>query len=212
MKKYRIAAFILAAGMTLSSAVSCSLNKTKTDEAQTKTADVSAGNQTPAGEIPKPTKYADRTDLTDYETMLGKEIEANDTVFTLNSIIEGVKTETGDRYIYFNVTIKNKTTLKYELSPLNNFYIEMPDGEERSTDIVAQIYAVKNFPKVNQEYIEVPANGEYTGYIAGFVLKEGENDFNFCFFPTKEVATDKRNLVKCPITAADITTDTSGMQ
>lgn len=209
MKKFRIAAFMLAAAMSISAA-SCSSKKTSTETA--KTAEVSDADAVPNGELPKPTKYADREDTTEFDSMIGKEIEANDTVFTLNSIIEGCRTDIGERYIYFNVTIKNNTTLAYELNPLNNFYLEMPDGEERSTDIITQIYATKHFPKVNQDYINVPSKGEFTGYIAGFVLKDGEDDFNFCFFPTKEVLTDRRNVIKCPITAADMSKDPSVME
>lgn len=137
---------------------------------------------------------------------MSQEADANDTVFSLNSVIDaGAQTENGEHYIYLDVTIKNSSDTAYSLSTLNNFYLIMPDKSEVYGHIRTQLYALNNFSdKYFGSPFDVPANGEFRGIIGGFVLPEGQNTFTVGFFPTKEVDTDKYNVIKIDVDASKI--------
>ncbi|MBR2283910.1 MAG: DUF4352 domain-containing protein [Ruminococcus sp.] len=139
------------------------------------------------------------------DVSVGEEADEHETVFKLNSVIDsGEKTEDGQKYIYLNVTIKNTSSTDYDLNVLNNFYLLLPDKTELSFDIRTQIYALNHFKNFTESPFIVPAGGEFTGYIGGFLLDESISDFTVCFFPTQNDRSNKSSVVKCPVKASDM--------
>ncbi len=134
-------------------------------------------------------------------------VSANDTVFTLNSVIspENVEDE-GCRYVYFDVNIKNNSDSAYTLSTLNNFYIITEDGTEIFSDIRTQLYAVSNFKENSffSDPFEIPANGEFKGIIGGFLLNKNVKKFTVGFYPTKDSPRDKDDVMVIDLTSDNI--------
>lgn len=136
---------------------------------------------------------------------VAEEADKNDTVFKLNSVIDsGAKSDNGERYLYLDVTIKNTSDSDYELNALNNFYLLTDDGKEIGFNIKTQIYAASNFKGYTANPFKVPANGEFTGYIGGFCVPEEQNNFTVCFYPTGTDDNNKSNVIKVPVTIANI--------
>ena len=137
---------------------------------------------------------------------ISKEVDVNDTGFTLNRVIDaGAQTEEGEHYIYLDITVKNTTSKDYNLSTLNNFYLLMPDKTEVSSGVRSQVYAVNNFSdRYFGSPFEIKANSTFNGIIGGFVLKEGQDTFTVCFFPTRENRNDNESVIKVDVTPADI--------
>lgn len=185
MKILKRTLLTLSAAMLLFTAVGCKKDKVSSSNAK----DPSIG----ANEI---------------KVEMSQEADANDTVFSLNSVIDaGAQTEEGEHYIYLDVTIKNNSDTAYSLSTLNNFYLIMPDKTEVYGHIRTQLYATSNF---NDKYFgspfDIPANGEFRGVIGGFVLPEGQKNFTVGFFPTKEVDTNKYDVIKIEVDSSKIVT------
>ena len=136
---------------------------------------------------------------------VSEQTDKNDTGFILNSVIDsGMKSDSGERYLYLNVTIKNTSDSEYELNALNNFYIITDDGKEIGFDVRTQIYAANNFKGYTSNPFTVPANGEFTGYIGGFSVPENQDNLTVCFFPTGTDDNNKSNVIKVPVTAQNI--------
>lgn len=141
------------------------------------------------------------------EASLLETVSANDTVFTLNSVVSPKdKEEEGCRFIYFDVSIKNNSDTAYTLSTLNNFYILLEDGTEVYSDIRTQLYAASNFKEDSYftDPFDIPANGEFKGLIGGFLLKKDVEKFTVGFYPTKDSPRAKGDVIVIDITADKI--------
>ena len=192
MKNRMIPALILAVAMTAATVAGCSHNTTSGSTAK------STNNS--ASTLPTV------EDLTVVSAEITEEKEANDTNFTLNRVIDaGVQTPEGGHYFYLDITVKNNTDEAYELSTLNNFYLALNDGSEITGAIQTQLYAVKNLSdKYNGSPFTVPANGEFSGIMGGFLVPSGKTPITVGFFPTKADINDKRNVFRVSIKASDI--------
>lgn len=137
---------------------------------------------------------------------IGKEITENNTSFVLNSVIDPQDHEGGEKFIYLDITLKNNTDREYNLSTINNFYIELSDGSEVYSNVRTQLYAKNKFSedKYFVDPFDIPSNGQFSGIIGGFILDEKENDFKLCFYPTGDDPSAKTTVIKYDITAADI--------
>ena len=144
--------------------------------------------------------------VTIIDAELNQEKEANDTVFTLNRVIDaGAITSDGSHYYFLDVTIKNNTANEYSISTLNNFFITLSDGSDHSGAINTQVYALNNFSqKYSGSPYTIPANGEFSSVIGGFMLPEIKEDFSVGFYPTLSDDTNKNNMIKVEVTASRI--------
>jgi len=196
MKIFKFTALAMAAVLALTPAVGC---KHDIKESSSNTA-----------------KYADHPEVGEVKVTanVNQEAEANETGFTLNKVIDaGAQTENGEHYYYLDVTIRNTTDTAYELTRLNNFYILFDDGQELSSAVRAELYAINNFTdKYCKSPFTIPANGTFTGVVSGFVLAPDQTNFTVGFFPTRENTDDKKNVILVPVTAADIVPITSELK
>ena len=202
MKRYTFSALLLAAALTAAAAAGCS-DKTgdsdRQNNSQTYSSYVSSGEQATA---------ATQEGLAKTEIKVGvaEAADENQTTFKLNSVVDcGETAPDGRRYVYLGVTMGNTSSEDYELNCLNNFYILLPDGSESHFDIRTQIYANTNFS--DNYYANpfiVPANGEFTGYIGGFLIPDGIDSMTVCFFPTQNNSSNKSSVIKCDVSAADM--------
>lgn len=203
MKNLRVYALVLALALSAVSAFSCA-DKNKSDsEDSIVILDPDASVQE------KPNKYS--ADSKKTNTAVGQETEVNDTVFKLNNVVNiGSVANDGNDYIYINVTIQNKTDKEYEISSLNNFFVALPDQTEISSDIRPKLYAISNYPKCVDDYITIPANGEFTGYLAGgFTVPSGTDSLTVGFFPTLDNDRYRENVILAPVNAENISSDDS---
>ena len=190
MNKSRLSALALALALSAVSAFSCSEKASSGDNPNTSVADTTD----PAN------KYSGNSKKTN--SAFGQEMEVNNTVFTLN-------VENSD-FVFINVTIKNKTDIEYEINSMNNFFVALPDETEISMDIRANLYAIQNYPKCIQDNITIPANGEFTGFLAGgFLVPAGTDSLTVGFFPTLNNEKDASNVILSPVNAENISTDDS---
>lgn len=136
---------------------------------------------------------------------LTEEADVNQTLFKLNRVIDsGNKSDSGDPYVYLDVTISNSTDKEYNLSTLNNFYLLLPDGQEIHFDVRTQLYGTKNIQNYSASPFTIPASSEFSGIIGGFILPQNTQSFTVCFFPTQDNANDKTSVVKVNVSDADI--------
>lgn len=134
-----------------------------------------------------------------------EEANANDTGFRLNRIIDsGQTSDSGEPYIYLDVTISNHTDKSYDLNVLNNFYILLTNEDEVHFDVRTQLYGTKNINNYVASPFNIPANGEFSGIIGGFILPKDSQDFTVCFFPTQDDANNKSNVIKVNVNAQNI--------
>ena len=195
MKKYKLISFALLAVISLSAVTGCS-----------KSTNSSSGNSSAESSM-NFVEYSKSEGLADNEISVGltEEADVNQTAFRLNRVIDsGTKSDNGDPYIYLDVTISNSTDKEYDLSVLNNFYLLLPDSEEIHFDVRTQLYGTKNIENYSASPFTVPANGEFSGIIGGFILPQNTQNFTICFFPTQDNASDKTNVVKINVTDSDI--------
>ena len=187
MRSFRTKAFILAAVLALTPAVGCKH-------------DVKSSS---SNSIQRVTNV-DEMNIVD--AAMTEEKAANETLFTLNRVIDaGIQTENNEHYIYLDINIKNPTDKEYELSTLNNFFLELTDGTQLSSAVRTQLYAVNNFSdKYSGSPFTVPASGEFKGIIGGFTVPDGTNQFTIGFFPTKEDENNKTNLFRVKVNPTDI--------
>lgn len=200
MKKTKLSALLLAALIAATASTGCLSNKK------------SATSKKNKEDTTRPTSAEHSpVDLSKIGTNvlqgeIGKEIEANDTVFTLNSVIDAGIREDEKKFIYFDITLKNNTDSEYSLSTINNFFIALPEGDIYS-DVQTQLYARSKFAD-NKYYVDpftIPSNGQFSGIIGGFKLEENANEFTVCFYPTGNDANNKETVIKYEIKADDIT-------
>ena len=202
MRKMKITGLLLVALIAATASTGCHSDKKTSTNNGTKTEDATrptaANNNSPV-DLSKI-----GTNVIDGE--LGKEIEANDTVFTLNAVIDAGVREDEKKFIYFDITLKNNSAAEYSLSTLNNFYIALPEGDIYS-DVQTQLYARGHFAD-NKYYVDpfsIPSNGQFSGVIGGFKLEENANEFAVCFYPTGNDANNKETVIRYEIKADDIT-------
>lgn len=199
MNKSRLSALALALALSAVSAFSCSEKASSGDNPNTSVADTTD----PAN------KYSGNSKKTN--SAFGQEMEVNNTVFTLNDVVRvsAPNVENSD-FVFINVTIKNKTDIEYEINSMNNFFVALPDETEISMDIRANLYAIQNYPKCIQDNITIPANGEFTGFLAGgFLVPAGTDSLTVGFFPTLNNEKDASNVILSPVNAENISTDDS---
>ena len=200
MKSFKYAALILAGLLTVTSAASCGKKK------------IIEPVSTVDAENPPTNVYAENTEIgvNQFKADLSTEISANDTAFTLNSVIDTGYRENDKKYIYLDVTINNSTDSGYELSTLNNFYLKLSDGTEVYSDIVTSLYAMANFNEntYSKDPFNIPAKGQFSGIIGGFVVDENVDTFTVGFFPTQSLVNDKDDVCLIDITPDKITTRT----
>lgn len=195
MRKFKIIPLLLVAALAVTSAVGCT---DKEDPDISKTSNSSSSSSVEPGKL---------EGIADKEISVAVKEEANEnqTVFKLNNVVDsGMTDENGAKYIYLDVSISNTIDKEYELSVLNNFYILLPNEEEVHFDVRTQLHAAKNISGYCASPFVIPANGEFSGLIGGFILDKDISDFTVCFFPTKDDERDKSSVVKVKISAEDI--------
>lgn len=206
MNKSRISALMLALALSAVSAFSCADETPSTPEPSVSVTE-------PVTTVPQvPNQYS--KDSNKNNTAVGQEIEVNSTVFTLNDVVNiGSPNNDGNEYVYINVTIQNNTDIEYEISSLNNFFVVLPDDTESLIDIRTTMYAINNYPKCVEDTITIPANGEFTGFLAGgFIVPAGTDSFTIGFFPTLDDDKYIENVILSPVNAEDISHDDSVMK
>lgn len=200
MKSFKYAALLIAGLLTVSAAVSCGEKKTVEPMS------------TVDAENPPTNVYAENSEIgkNEFKAALSTEISANDTVFTLNSVIDPGFRENGKKYIFLDVTINNSTGNAYDLSTLNNFYLKLSNGTEVYSDIVTSLYAMANFKEntYSKDPFTIPASGQFSGIIGGFIVDENVDTFTVGFFPTQANVNDKDDVCLIDITPDKITTPT----
>lgn len=196
MNKFRFSAFIIALAFSTVCAFSCSEKTTVIDgEKNTSISDTTESAQN---------KYSGNSKKTN--SNFAQEAEVNNTVFKLNDVVRvPAPNVEGSDFIYLNVTIKNKVDLEYEISSMNNFFIALPDETEVSMDVRAKLYAIQNYSKCIDDNITIPANGEFSGFLAGgFLVPSGTDSFTVGFFPTLNNAKDASNVILSSVTGGNI--------
>lgn len=140
---------------------------------------------------------------------LGEAVTANDTVFTINSVISPEELSAdGKRYIYFDISLTNNTASAYSLSTLNNFYIVTENNEELYEDVGTQLFAMSKFKDdvYFSDPFDISANSEFNGIVGGFIVDKDTESFTVGFYPTKDTPTAKSDVILINVTSADIQT------
>ena len=200
MKKTKLSALLLAALIAASASTGCLSNKKSATSKKNK-----EDTTRPTSAEHSPVDLS-KIGINEISGEIGKEIEANDTVFTLNAVIDAGIRESEKKFIYFDITLKNNTDSEYSLSTINNFYVTVPEGDLYS-DVQTQLYAKGHF-KDNKYFVDpftIPSNGQFSGIIGGFKLEENANTFEVSFYPTGKDPNAKETVIKYEITADDIT-------
>lgn len=201
MNKFRLSALILA--FTLSAVCAFSCAEKNFSEPDTKTSVIDNTNTADTTESAQ-NKYSGNSHKTD--SAFAQEAEVNNTIFKLNDVVRiPAPNVEGSDFIYLNVTIKNKVDLEYEISSMNNFFIALPDETEVSMDVRAKLYAIQNYPRCTDDNITIPANGEFSGFLAGgFLVPSGTDSLTVGFFPTLNNAKDASNVILTPVSGGNI--------
>ena len=202
MKTSKLLAFLLAAAVIAPAAAGCDDKNNNAADNQPAT---SFNTNEELEPMTPPTEHGPVGE-NEMAAELGKEISANDTDFTLNSVIDGGTSDDGKKFLYLDITLRNDTDNAYTLSTLNNFYIITPGNEELYSDVRAQLYAQKKFneEKFFTDPFDIPSNGQFSGIIGGYTVDAELTDFTLCFFPTGKDPLAKETVFKYNITAADI--------
>lgn len=144
------------------------------------------------------------------DSSFGEEAEVNETIFTLDSVVRVPDEISGKDYIYIGVTIKNSTDTEYTISSLNNFFLDIGNGQELASDVRTKQLALSEFPKCVNDPVTIPANGEFSGYLAGgFAVPTDTQAMSVGFFPTLDNDTNKSEFISTPISADNISDDVS---
>lgn len=196
MKKTGFIAVLIAAALAAAAFAGCS----DSNESSSTSSKRPPRTSTSAPSVTEPIG----TNVIDGE--LGKEVTEKDTAFTLNSVVSALNSETGEHFIYMDITLRNSMSKEYTLSTLNNFYIELPDGSEVYSDVRTQLYAKQHFndSKYYADPFDIPSNGQFSGLIGGIVIVGDITDFKLCFFPTGDNASAKGTVIKYDIKASDV--------
>lgn len=187
MKKFKFAALFLAAAIAIIPSTGCRLNSSSDSDSSSD----SSG-------------YAGMSDVavTQMTTSLGDETTVDSTAYTLNRVIDSGMVKDDLKYIYLDVTIKNSSDEDYEANAFNNFYLILEDGTEITTDIRADNYGKQSIDGY-EHLSEIPAGGEFSGYI-GFCVDEDVTDFTVGFFVTGSDINDKSTVIYCSVGDGDI--------
>ncbi len=207
MKNLKITALAFAGVLTLVSAFGCGekkvVERASDTQSEASVSHVDSNNTADSNAVPD----SDPIDLEnigsiEHRANLSDEIDANETSFKLNSVIDPGVIENGQKFIFFDITINNPTDTAYSLSTLNNFFIRLPDGTDIYSDIRTQLYALNAFKEnsYSKDPFEIPAKGQFSGVIGGFLLDEGVTEFTVGFFPTKDAVNDKEEVILIDIT------------
>lgn len=211
MKKLQLAALLMALSLFSVPLFSCSDDSTTPSISLTKPSDdtPTESNADDDNTAEFANKHSSGSHKND--SSFGQETEVNNTAFTLDSVVR-VQNEDND-YIYIGVTIKNDTDTEYQISSLNNFFLDIGNGEELSPDIRAKQSALSVFPKCVNDPVTVPANGEFSGYLAGgFLVPSGTENISVGFFPTLDNSTDKSEFISIAVNPEDISDDVSALK
>ena len=199
MRKLRIAAILAVSVIMLTSAVSCSTRK-KIDSSSSK---VDHSNAIEISEVtPK-----EEVGSVKHEAKLYEPVTVDDTVFTINKIIDFDHVTSDGRYIYIDYTIENKSNEKYPTDAINNFYINV-DGEEDVFDIRSDVFAKRYVNGYSSSFVIEP-NTKITNYV-GFVIPENAQSIEVGYYVTGS-DRDKRNIVLCEVTPDDFEEPNDGM-
>jgi hypothetical protein len=193
MRKNRLAALFLAAALALTAAVGCSGNREHSSSTNESSYKISEDGRLDG--------LADK----EYKVGISEEADVNETLFKLNKVIDsGKTTDSGEHYVYLDVTIHNSTEKEYELSMLNNFFILFGDTTEAHYDIRTQLYAAKNLDGYQGSDFTVPAKGSFSGVVGGFLVPSAQNEYTVCFFPSLDDERDKSNVIKVKVDQSNI--------
>ena len=201
MKTTKLTALLLASALFAGTATGC-LDNTDTSSKAPSPA-VSSGNDAGLVEGEISTTPIGTIQL---KGNIGDEFNENDMVFKLNSVIDADYIEDGNKFIFFDITIKNNTSKAYTLSTLNNFYLVLPDGSEEYSSIRTLLYARSTFSdkKYFPDPFDIPSNGQFSGVIGGFIINKDINDFTVCFFPTGDDPRNKEKVIRIDVAESDI--------
>ena len=197
MNMKKAAALLIAAFLAASISAGCSDKKQKTDNNDLNAEDIlPSRNDEPVAPIGSTVLNGE----------IGKEITANNTSFTLKSVIISEDPDNDYKFVYFDIDLRNSTNNAYTLSTLNNFYIKLSDDTDIYSDVLSQLNAENQFKtaKYFVDPFDIPSNGQFSGIIGGFTVNKSVTDFTVCFFPTGSNPNDKGTVIKFPVTTADL--------
>lgn len=190
MNKYKLFALFLTASLAVTAAVGCTSRKDP-DASKNPSSTVEPGKLEGIAEK-------------EISVSVKEEADENQTIFKLNNVVDSGMADDNGRYLYLDVSITNSTGKEYDLNTLNNFYLLLPDGNEVHFDVRTQLYAGKNIESYVASPFTIPANGEFSGLIGGFIVDKDVTDMTVCFFPTQDDDRNKSSVVKVNVSAADI--------
>lgn len=195
MNKFRLSALILAFSLSAVCTFSCAEKNSSEPDTNISVADNTE---------PVQNKYSANSHKTD--SAFAQEADVNNTIFKVNDVVRvPAPNVEGSDFIYLNVTIKNKVDLEYEISSMNNFFIALPDETEIPMDVRAKLYALQNYPQCIDDNITIPANGEFSGFLAGgFLVPSGTDSLTVGFFPTLNNAKDASNVILTSVSSENI--------
>ena len=193
MRKYKLTALLLCAAVAVTAAVGCSDGNSSSRSMSVASQETTI-NQNNEGRADNEVSAA-----------LSEKASANKTGFTLNRVIDaGTRNDKNERFLYLDITIDNSTDKEYELSMLNNFYLLLGDGSELHYHVGSQLYATNNLDGYIPSPFTVPASGQFSGIVGGFILKDDVSEFTVCFYPTGSNPNDKGTVIEFSITPDDL--------
>ncbi|MCQ2459066.1 MAG: hypothetical protein MJ081_01705 [Ruminococcus sp.] len=190
MRNSKLTALAVAGVMAAASLVSCGQRNTESKTTETE-------RPTQATNV-----YSQDYEIgaIEHKAEISSEVEANDTGYTLNAVYTYDVKEENVKYVYLDVTVKNPTDVEYEISVLNNFYIQLTDGQEVYSSVRTQLFGISNFNNFFSDPFKIPANGEFNGIVGGFIVDPSVDTFTVGFFPTKDNERNKENVVLIDVT------------
>ena len=137
---------------------------------------------------------------------IGKEISANDSDFTLKSVLVPEVDDEKAKFIFLDIELRNNTDSAYTISTLNNFYLQFTDGTKIYSDALSQLNAEEIFKKGSYyvDPFDIPSNGQFSGIIGGFTVSKDIDEFKLCYFPTGSNPNDKGTVIEYQINSADL--------
>lgn len=192
MRKIKIIPLLLAAAIAMTAAAGCSQKTDDPDISKISNSSVEPG---------KLEGIANK----EISVAVKEKADENQTVFVLNKVVDsGMTDDEGARYLYLDVSISNSTDKQYDLNMLNNFYILLPNENEVHFDVRTQLHAAKNIDGYIPSPFTIPASGEFSGLVGGFIVDKDITNFTVCFFPTQDEETNKSSVVKVNVSSEDI--------
>lgn len=143
----------------------------------------------------------------EYNAFVGQDKTVNSTTFKINNVYEIEPDDNpGKTYVFIDASIKDSSGKEYEVTSINNLLITLPGGTEDITAMRAQMYADRVL-KENTfcfDPFTIPANGEFSGIIGGFVIDTGINDYKITFYPTLDSPESKNESIVVSVKPEDI--------